>query len=294
MTATWVGPPRSYTTGRPRPIQYVVIHATAGSEGPTSAENGAAYDKTRTDGTSTHIFVDSNSAVREVYDQDQAHAARYHGNAIGVQVEICGSANQTDAQWRDVLSAPTLDRTAQEVAEMCHAHGIPVRRLSVAECRAAWYAPAGQRPKGIVGHVDVTKAYPEDNGTHWDPGPDFPWTSFLFLVGAKLAAITGGAPPTGGVDMYEQFDRDILSAMWGTVQGMRDLVVTIAAKVDIDPVELAAIQAAAKAGTEAALAGVVDRLVQVLTDRGAVSLTRVDVEAAVRDAFAGGLAPDAP
>ena len=56
LSIKWVGPPRSYTKGRARQLRYVTLHYTAGSEGPTSAENGAAYDKARTDGTSCHLF----------------------------------------------------------------------------------------------------------------------------------------------------------------------------------------------------------------------------------------------
>jgi hypothetical protein len=55
----------------------------------------------------------------------------------------------------------------------------------VAETRAAWdNFPSG--PKGIVGHVDCTKAYPEDGGDHTDPGPEFPWDVFLDLVKQEM------------------------------------------------------------------------------------------------------------
>jgi hypothetical protein len=41
-------------------------------------------------------------------------------------------------------------------------------------------------PKGIVGHVDCTIAYPEDGGDHTDPGPSFPWDVFLDLVREEM------------------------------------------------------------------------------------------------------------
>lgn len=184
--ANWVGPPASYTRGRVRPVQYVVIHTTEGTEGYTSAEAGVAYDKRRTDGVSTHIFVDADTALMEVRYGDRAHHARWHGNEIGIGVELCGTARQTAAQWRDPISASMLALAAVEVAAMCRAYDLPVRRLSVAEVRAAYYAPAGQRPSGICGHVDVTAAYPEDGGSHYDPGPHFPWDGFLAMVRAEL------------------------------------------------------------------------------------------------------------
>lgn len=190
--ATWAGPPRAYTKGRIRPVQYVVIHSTEGSEGINSAEAGVAYDKVRLDGTSTHLFVDADNALMEVRYADTAHAARMHGNACGIQVELCGRAGQTAAQWHDAASAPMLRIAAREVAAICREFNLPVRRLSVAEVRAAYYAPAGQRPKGICGHVDVTGAYPEDQGSHTDPGPNFPWSEFLAMVAAELGGSIGG------------------------------------------------------------------------------------------------------
>lgn len=201
--ATWAGPPKSYTKGRSRPVQYVVIHSTEGSEGINSAEAGVAYDKVRTDGTSTHLFVDTDTALMEVRYSDTAHAARAHGNACGIQVELCGRAGQTDAQWHDAASRPMLRLAAREVAAICREFGLPVRRLSVPEVRAAYYAPVGQRPKGICGHIDVTRAYPEDQGSHTDPGPNFPWTEFLSMVSAEMGGSTGG-------------DDDMPRAIWTT------------------------------------------------------------------------------
>jgi hypothetical protein len=212
--ATWVGYPRGYTTGRNRPVQYVVIHYTAGSEGPTSAEAGAAYDKTRTDGTSTHCFADSNSVVREVPDTDRAHHARFHGNEIGLGLELCGTA-QTRAQWLDAASLPTLRLGAKQTAEWCRDHGLPVRRLSVAQTRAAYYAAPGYRPFGIVGHVDCTEAYPEDSGTHTDPGPEFPWDVFLAMVAEELA-------PIGDDDVLSDPQNNALAEDWAMAIALRD------------------------------------------------------------------------
>jgi hypothetical protein len=192
--ARWVGPPAHWqggrkAGGRPTPA-YVVIHVTDGSEGPNAAEAGAVYDKVRTDSVSTHLFVDSDSAVREVRDIDTAYAAFPKGNALGIQVEICGLAAQTVAQWHDAASTATLKLAAFEVAVLCQDHGLPVRHLTIAECRAAWYAP-GPGTRGIVSHYDVTRAYPEDGGSHTDPGPNFPWVEFLVMVREYLAAGSG-------------------------------------------------------------------------------------------------------
>ncbi len=186
VTIRWLGPPASYTAGRARRIQYVTLHYTAGSEGPTSAEAGVAYDKRRTDGTSTHYFTDSaGAAVQEVRDSDRAHAALWHGNEIGVHIEICGTA-QTRAQWLDATSRATLETTAALVAHLCKTHALPAERLTVAQTRAAYYAVAAKRPRGINDHWTITRAYPEDGGTHTDVGPAFPWDVFMALVEQEM------------------------------------------------------------------------------------------------------------
>jgi hypothetical protein len=192
----WAGYPASYTKGRTRPVQIIAIHATHGSEGDLSAENGVSWDKRRTDGTSCHIFVDSNSALREVPDTDRAHHARYHGNQIALGIEICGRADQSAAQWDDAVSRATLRNAANVAAQLCQIHKIPVRRLSVSETRAAYYNAAGSRPFGLAGHIDITKAFPEDDGDHTDPGTYFPWARFLAMVTEELTILNGGTTMT--------------------------------------------------------------------------------------------------
>lgn len=163
-------PPAAYGRGRPSPPRVIVIHYTAGSERSTSAEDGAAYDQRRTDGTSTHYFVDCNSVVQCVYTWDRANSAMYNGNRIGIQYELCGT-KQTRAQWLDSNSDATLTNAAKQAARDAIKYGIPVKKLSPSEVRNG--------AKGFCGHADITLAFPEDNGDHMDPGPEFPWDVFL-------------------------------------------------------------------------------------------------------------------
>jgi len=184
LTIKWVGPPRSFGEGRARQLRYVTLHYTAGSEGPQSAENGAAYDKARTDGTSCHYFVDSlGPALQEVHDEDTSYSAFPKGNALGIHIELCGTA-QTRAQWLDATSRATLQTAAELVAYLLKKHNLPNHRLSVAETRAAWYADAAERYKyeGYNDHGTVTRAYPEDGGTHTDLGAGFPWDVFTAMI----------------------------------------------------------------------------------------------------------------
>jgi hypothetical protein len=171
-------PPKSWTDANRTAVQLIVIHTTEGSEGPTSAEDGAGYDQRRTDGTSTHFFHDADSTVQCVRTADQAHAARAQGNRRGIQHELCGRAGQGAAGWDDQVSQGTLRQAAKQCARDAKKWGIPVRRLTVAQVAAG--------DKGICGHVDITHAFPQDNGTHTDPGPNFPWSQFLDLVRAEM------------------------------------------------------------------------------------------------------------
>src|SRR5262245_58459755 len=115
----WAGPPKSYTPGRRRAPKLLVIHYTAGSEGPKSAEAGIAYGKIGTDGTSCHAFFDAEGpGLQEVAFGDRSHSAFMYGNEIGVHFEICGT-RQTRAQWLDPVSLATLKTTAVAAQYTC-------------------------------------------------------------------------------------------------------------------------------------------------------------------------------
>jgi len=96
-------------------------------------------------------------------------------------VELAGYAKQTAAEWADPYSTAMLERAAQQCAEWVRKYGIPIRHLTVAELKAG--------RMGFVAHDDVSKAF--KRSTHWDPGPNFPWASFL----ARVAALVSGAVP---------------------------------------------------------------------------------------------------
>lgn len=172
----WV-PPASWDKGRPSGGQptLIVIHATDGSEGLRSAEDGASYDTRRTDGTSTHFFCDQDSTIQCVKTTDTAHAAYPAGNGRGVHFELCGRASQTAAQWDDAASNGTIRQAARIAARVAKKHGIPVRLLTSAQVRAGM--------KGFCGHLNISEAFGESD--HTDPGKNFPWDEFLGLVQAE-------------------------------------------------------------------------------------------------------------
>lgn len=212
--------PKSLTSGRKSGQPTVIVmHTTEGSEGPASAEDGAAYDARRTDGTSTHFFVDSNSVVQCVYTTDEAHAARAHGNDVGIQIEICGKAGQGASGWADAVSKATLEN----VAQLC----VKLRAKYPSRFPLTHLTPAGLRAgmRGFVGHVDCTKAWPEDGGTHTDPGPNFPWSSLLarisqleeIMADVTLSATTKQDIANATVDALGSRDGVFRSPSWRSV-----------------------------------------------------------------------------
>lgn len=164
--------PRGYSPGRPfgRCI-WVVIHTTDGSEEYGAALNGNHYDSVRTDSVSTHVFVDADIVVQELNSWDRAWAARETANNLGYHVEICGRASQSVAQWSDKSSAAEVLIAAQHVARVCLKLGIPPRWASKTQVQA--------RLPGIITHANVS-AWLE--GTHTDPGPNFPYVPFISQV----------------------------------------------------------------------------------------------------------------
>lgn len=181
----WV-PPRSYTSGRyaGQPTK-IVIHATDNTANATAE---ASYGQNRADGTSTHYFVDSTQTIQCVRTTDMAHAALLHGNQDGIQYELCG---RSGFNWPDAL----LRRAAKQIARDCRRYSIPVRRLVGSQVR-------DRGARGICGHVDMTNGWPEDHGSHTDPGANFPWVTLLTYIGQEL----------GGVDLTPE-EHNMLAAI---------------------------------------------------------------------------------
>ncbi len=186
----WVEP-RSYTAVKRSNVQLVVIHTTEGSAHAGSAEDGAAYDARRTDGTSAHYYVDSDSLVQCVRTLNIAHTAMSQGNQRGIHYELCGRAAWSVDVWAGEYATAMLKRAARQAARDARKWGIPIRRATIAQMRSG--------EKGFCGHDDVRLAWGQT--THTDPGRYFPWNKFISMVQHEYDNMYAPKPMNGDGDM---------------------------------------------------------------------------------------------
>lgn len=176
----------NFSKGRKRSPLVIVLHTTESPEIPGVAANVANWFSQKASKVSAHYVVSATEVIQCVEDKNQAwHAGKANGWSIGV--EMCGKAGQSQSDWLDPFSRKMLDRAARLVANLCTVHDIPVSKLGPGDLLVI---AEGNDVKGICGHVDVSKSL---GGTHWDPGPAFPWLDFLLAVRAYVESPPGEA-----------------------------------------------------------------------------------------------------
>lgn len=175
----YIGPPRSY--GGKYTKYFIVVHST---ENTAPARNEASYAKNRTDGTSSHYYVDDTEIIQSLNtDYGANHVGSWQGNQRGISYEFVGRASWSRAKWLDSID---FEAAAAQMARDCQTWGIPVRRLSVAQL--------ADMEKGITTHNDCRRAF---GGTdHTDPGSNFPMDRLIELI-------------TGGDEMELQDIKDL-------------------------------------------------------------------------------------
>lgn len=224
-----------------KPIRRIVIHCTVGAEPGHvgAARDTAAYFRKRSAGGSAHYVRDARETVQCAYDSVIAWHAPPNPHSIGYEV-CCSLDAQGRGHWQREDHQKALLGAAKDVARLCLAYGVPVRKVSVADLRAG--------REGICGHVDVSAAFHQS--THWDPGPAFPWQQFMQMVEKEAAmlrrpepaavrkfllrATTANIPPGAERDFanaaegsdilcvqesQKRRDANFLDAHWTTVQG---------------------------------------------------------------------------
>jgi len=137
--------------------------------------------------TSAHYVADPGESIQCVGDHTVAYHCGYNTGSIGY--ELSDPQTGDPKRWGDAVHTAMLKIAAKDVARLCLAYGIEIKRPSVAELKA-------KGPHGIYGHDDSRRAF--GHTTHTDPGPDFPWAHFIVLVQAEADALTHKEKPVSG------------------------------------------------------------------------------------------------
>lgn len=179
---------RRFGFGKPRPttaINHICIHVTVNAPG-TPCENVANYQINSETG-SYHQLTDTNARVLvENTDDWNVWAAGPTSNWSGLHRSFLMRGSETRDQW--LKYEAMLRAGAYEDAKWAKAYNIPPVKLSAAELRA------GKR--GFVGHSDTAAAWRETD--HTDPGPGFPWDTYLGYVREYMGTTTKIPTPKQG------------------------------------------------------------------------------------------------
>lgn len=154
-------------------ISLVAVHT---AEGATTAAGLEHYLDQAGVEASYHRLVDDTHVIHYLPD-DVAAWAMLSGNHRSVQLCFTGFAKWPRSEW---LAHDNMLRLGAGVArEWCARYGIPAVKLTPAQ--------VGADMSGVMGHWDWTLG--KGDGTHTDPGANFPWDVFISYVNL-------GGPPT--------------------------------------------------------------------------------------------------
>lgn len=151
-------------------VIWIAVHT---AEGATTAANLKAYFDRASTQASSHAIADDNVLWEALVPYDRASWTLRNGNPKSDNLEITGFAKWSRAEWLQHMGM--LRNTAQWIRNRCRARGIPMVKLSPADVRAG--------KAGVIGHVDYTNG--TGDGTHWDPGPNFPWDLVMQMANGQ-------------------------------------------------------------------------------------------------------------
>lgn len=162
-------------------VIWVTVHT---AEGIRTASDLKAFFEHSTN-SSAHAVADDSTLLDNLVPYDRAAWTLRNGNSRSDNLELCGFAAWSRDEWITNHQG-MLNNAAAWVRARCLARGIPIVHIGPADVKAG--------RAGVIGHVDYTNG--TGDGTHWDPGPGFPWD----IVIARAAG-TAATPATQEDDM---------------------------------------------------------------------------------------------
>jgi N-acetyl-anhydromuramyl-L-alanine amidase AmpD len=179
--------PRGSSSRRGTKINLISVHT---SEGATTAAGLMHFLDQPGVEASYHVLVDDSTTIRYLPD-DVAAWAMLSGNPRAVQVCLTGFARWPRSEW--LSHDGMLRRGASVTWDWCLAHNIPPVKLTPAQVGADF--------PGICGHWDWTLG--KKDGTHTDPGPNFPWDVFIKYVNPGGVTPSPSPPGPGSIPAME-------------------------------------------------------------------------------------------
>lgn len=182
--------PRGSESRQGTRISLISVHT---SEGATTAAGLMHFLDQPGVEASYHVLVDDSTTIRYLPD-DVAVWAMLSGNHRSVQVCLTGFARWPRSEW--LAHDGMLRRAAAVVWDWCLAHNLPPVKLTPAQVGADF--------SGVCGHWDWTLG--KRDGTHTDPGPNFPWDVFIRYVnpgGVNPAPVPPPAPGPESIPLMQ-------------------------------------------------------------------------------------------
>ena len=152
-------------------VRVLAVHTSEGNDTP-KVDDAAALRDASWWVSSSHAIADNDpgsllTPAEGCVPYSRASWTLRSGNRWSENIELVAQAGWSRSQW---LARPKLlDNCARWLADRSKARDIPLIKLTPQQYRAG--------ARGVIGHHDHTVGY--SDGTHWDPGPDFPWDVVL-------------------------------------------------------------------------------------------------------------------
>lgn len=236
----------------------VAIHNTSNN---ASAQAEANYAQTRTDGVSSHFYVDGTTIIQSLDTASRAgHAGSSTGNENAIAFEIVGFNSNTRQWWLDNVAWDKIGYVIAYLKEHdVDFAGLIIARATVSEMRS------NPKVRKLYAHDDMRQAW--GGTTHTDPGPNFPWD--------RLYQAINDAYEGGPVGEWTEPEKDsTLMRVYGTYTDQDNVQWT---KTD---------------GTTATEANKLKLRLNAIDDALAAQATKLDeILAAVQASGGGGLAP---
>lgn len=172
----------NYATGRQgyQPLWFVV-HATDTEYADNYPANLGKYWSSTDTQVSVHFAVSDTMTYQYVDCDDTAYQCRNPGNLRGIGVEMVGKSDWSRNEW--LAHKRMFRRAAQLCAEVSAQYGLKVGLELLNPTQLT------KRASGLSCHKDMSTVF---QGTHTDPGPNFPWDFFFSELRIALAPVEAG------------------------------------------------------------------------------------------------------